>query len=371
MVNTKRYAPDYKVLIGGVDVSKHIDLRDVLSERPVDLVSISITETVNQADTFALTLRSRHRQLERFPNGEELAWIDDDGLKAGTEVIIEMGYVDNLAVKMIGTIRAASFSFAESGLINVRVDGQSLYSRLFDRRRRQPFADKTDSAIAEQIASEMKLQAVVDPTNVEYQTVSNRDETCAAILQGRADRLYYELTVKEKTLYFQRPSYLDNTSPVQSLVWGESLISFSPRINTNGLVTRVEVRNTQTSHGGATTPIVAVVNADDVPARLGQRSGAQMLREKSGEKVLLSEDQQVTTVEEATTIATAQFRSKAIGFIEGQGATIGNPEIRSRSVIELQRLGRQLSGLYYVTSSTHSIDANGYRTEFQVKRDGI
>ena len=31
MVNTERYAPDYKVLIGGVDVSKHIDLREALS----------------------------------------------------------------------------------------------------------------------------------------------------------------------------------------------------------------------------------------------------------------------------------------------------------------------------------------------------
>jgi phage protein D len=371
MVNTERYAPDYKVLIGGVDVGKPVNLHDALSQRPVDLVSVSITETINQADTFALTLRSRHRQLERFPNGEELAWIDDDGLKAGTEVIIEMGYVDNLAVRMVGTIRAASFSFAESGLINVRVDGQSLYSRLFDRRRRQPFADKTDSAIAEQIAGEMKLQAVVDPTTVEYQTVSNRDETCAAILQSRADRLYYELTVKEKTLYFQKPRYLIDTSPTQSLIWGESLLSFSPRINTNGLVTRVEVRNTQTSHGGATAPIIAVVNADDVPPRLGKRSGAQLMRAKSVEKVLLSEDQQVTTAEEATTIATAQYRSKAIGFIEGQGATIGNPQIRARSVIEFLRLGRQFSGLYYVTSTTHTIDANGYRTEFQVKRDGI
>ena len=114
--------------------------------RPVDLLSVSITETVNQADTFALTLRSRHHQLERFPSGEELAWIDDDGLKAGTEVIIEMGYVGNLAIRLVGTIRAATFSFSESGLINVRVDGQSLYSKMFDRRRRQPFADKTDSA---------------------------------------------------------------------------------------------------------------------------------------------------------------------------------------------------------------------------------
>ena len=190
-------------------------------------------------------------------------------------------------------------------------------------------------------------------------------------MQGRAERLYYELTVKEKTLYFQKPRYLVDTSPAQSLVWGESLISFSPRINTNGLVTRVEVRNSQTSHGGSTAPIVAVVNADDVPACLGKRSGAQIVREKSGEKNLLSEDQQVTTVEEAATIAMAQFRSKSIGFIEGQGSTIGNPQICSRRVIELQRLGRQLSGLYYITSTTHTIDANGYRTEFQVKKDGI
>lgn len=371
MVDTSRYAPDYSVLIGGVDVGKRTDLKNALKERPVDLLSVTITETVNQADTFALTLRSRHRQLERFPNGDELAWVDDDHLKPGTEVVIEMGYVGNLAVKLVGTIKAASFSFTESGLINVRVDGQSLYSKLFDRRRRQPFADKTDSAIAEQIAAELKLKSVVDATNVEYPTVSNRDETYAGILQARANRLYYELTVKEKTLYFQKPRYLVDSSPAQSLAWGESLISFSPRINTNGLVTRVEVRNVRTSHGGAKEPIIASVGVDDVPARLGKRSGAQIFQAQFGEKKQLSQDQQVATVEEAAAIATAQFRSKAIGFIEGQGATIGNPQIRARQVIELQKLGKQLTGLYYVTSSTHTIDANGYRTEFQVKRDGI
>lgn len=371
MVNTERYAPDYRVLIGGVDVGDRFDLVDALRARPVDLVSLSITETVNQADTFAISLRSRHHELERFPNGAELAWVDDDALQAETEVVIEMGYVGNLGVKLVGVIKAASFSFAESGLINVRVDGQSLYARLFEQRRRQPFADKTDSAIAEQIAGLARLGSVVDPTTIEYPTVSNRDTTLAAILQSRADRIYYELTVKERTLYFQRPRYLVDLSPAATLVWGESLTSFSPRINTNGLVTRVEVRNTRTSHGGATAPIVAVVEAADVAPVLGKRSGAQLLRTKSVDKRMLSEDQQVTTVEEAAAIARAQVRSKAIGFVQAQGSTIGNPQIRARSVIELQRLGRQLSGLYYVTSTTHTIDGNGYKTDFQAKRDGI
>ena len=86
---------------------------------------------------------------------------------------------------------------------------------------------------------------------------------------------------------------------------------------------------------------------------------------------MLSDDQEATTLEEAKEIATATLRKHAIKFISGQAATIGNPQLVSRTVIEMQRLGKQFSGKYYVTSTTHSINGAGYRTTFNVNRDGL
>lgn len=367
MPSVERYVPDFSIKLA----SGGGQMRDLLTGRALDILSVTITETVNRADTFSFTLRSSHKQLERFPNGNDLLWIDDQSLEIDTLVDIELGYIGNRAVKLIGTIRAVNVSFSDSGLITVRVDGQSLYAKMFDKRRRKPFADNTDSAIAAAIAAEVGLSAKVKTTTTEYQTVSNRDSNLASILQTRAERLYYELTVKQRTLYFEPPRYLDNKHPTLHLKWGESLLNFTPRINLNGMPTRVEVRNSRTSHGGNTKPIVATVDAESVAACLGKRSGPQIAKSKGRQNVVLSDDQKVTTPEDAKALAIATLRRHAIQFIEGQAATIGNPQLVSRQVIDLQGLGSQLTGRYYVTSTTHSIDGSGYRTNFQVNRDGI
>ncbi len=55
--------------------------------------------------------------------------------------------------------------------------------------------------------------------------------------------------------------------------------------------------------------------------------------------------------------------------LTGSGSTIGDPRIKAGRVIRLDGLGDQFSGLYRVTSATHSIDASGYRTNFQVRKE--
>lgn len=371
MVDTSHYAPDYKISIEGVNLQKDDELSAIMGDRPLDILSITINETVDQADTFALTLRSRHRQVGRFPSGNEMTWIDDDRLKVGKQVELEMGYVGNRTLTFMGRITATNTSFGDSGIITVRVDGQSLYGDLFRRYRRQAFANKADDSIASVLARDLKLDVQADPTDIEHATVSNPDASYGTILQERAKRLYYEVKVKGKKLYFQKPRYLVDLNPQVTLTWGRDLVSFSPRIKTNGLATHVEVRNPRTQSGGSTQPLVGVADASSVPPRLGKRSGPQIVREMWGETKVLSDDQEVSTPEEARTVAVAQYRRSAIDFIEADGSTIGDPRLVSQTVIKLMGLGDQLSGLYYVTSSTHTLDANGYRTNFHAKRDGL
>jgi phage protein D len=72
---------------------------------------------------------------------------------------------------------------------------------------------------------------------------------------------------------------------------------------------------------------------------------------------------------EATQIAKGKFNDMIIDFITGEGTAIGNTDIRAGRVIELLKLGQRFSGLYYVTSSTHSVDQSGYITQFTVERN--
>jgi phage protein D len=59
----------------------------------------------------------------------------------------------------------------------------------------------------------------------------------------------------------------------------------------------------------------------------------------------------------------------ALSFVQGEGVcSRGRPELRAGTVIRIAGAGRRFSGLYYVTSVTHTLTAAQYTTAFTVKR---
>ena len=65
------------------------------------------------------------------------------------------------------------------------------------------------------------------------------------------------------------------------------------------------------------------------------------------------------------------LRNKVNTRLTGSGTAVGDPRIRAGAVIKLDGLGPDFSGNYRVTSATHSIDGNGYRTAFKVRKEII
>ena len=247
MVDTSHYVPDYMVAIDGVDLNKHTEFSAILGGRPIDITSVAITETVNRSGHFHHSAAQPSQGVGAFPKRRRTDVDRRRQPQSGPEVTIALGYVGNLAITLLGKITATSIGFAESGLITVKVEGKSLYVDLLMQRNLQAYANKSDSAIASTIAGDMNLDSHVDPTTVPHATVSSPQDNLAEILRKRAERLYYELKVKGRTLYFQKPRYLVDLSPALTLVWGQDLLSFNPRIKTSGIVTRVVTRNVATA----------------------------------------------------------------------------------------------------------------------------
>jgi phage protein D len=363
--SAEHYVPHFEIQVGVDEPLRH--------GQTIDVLSVSVTDTVNQADSFTFTVRDRHPQPGHFAGGAKLVWIDSGSFDEGTEVNIRLGYVDNLAFEFEGEITAVSASFPESGLPTLAVRGFSFYHRLQRRRRRKPFKSATDSGIAEEIAKDMGWGSEVDVTDVERPLVSSDSATYDSILKSRAQRINFEVAVKKKVLHFQKPGYMESLSPQHSFEWGSSLRSFSPSLTTFGMVTHVAVRSPQTARGRGRKPLVSVAMATDRAHQqysMGKRTGPQIALEEFQANELLHEDHDIENQKEADAVALAQLEAKALGFISGRGSCIGNPKLKARSVIELRGLGERFSGTYYVTSVTHTIDAGGYRTDFEVKRNG-
>ncbi|MBI1298816.1 hypothetical protein GC175_28110 [bacterium] len=363
-VDTSRYVPDFEIKLDG----EPLDL--FCAGVKLYVMSLSIKETINQADSFEFTVAAHSHHLASFPTGRELACLDDERFGEGHKVEIRVGYVGNLALRFLGQISANSSNFPVTGIPTLTVRGFSRYLQLIHDHHPKPFDANTDSGIAQEIAAKVKLEADVDPTAVKHPMVSTSNKSCAEILKDRAERINYEVAVKENTLIFKKPAYIDRPSPtLPPLTWGQDLLSFQPHLSTYGIPSSVEVRSPQTTWGGDKNAIRGVCNTAELKPKLGKKSGmAQAAR--LGENKVLLQDMLVSTPEEARTVAEAYCRRKMLNFIQARGSSIGNPELVARQVIQLEGVGERFSGPYYVTETTHKIDNNGYRTDFECKRDG-
>jgi phage protein D len=366
MSPVKTYAPDFLIKVWGTDIRRDLT---------VDVLSVSVTDTANQADSFSFTVRDRNPTPGGFAGGTTLEWLDSGLFDEGNEVEIRMGYVDNLSFVFVGDITAVSPSFPESGVPTLTVRGFSRYHLLQRTKRTKPFESSTVSGIAKEIAGIMGLKPEVDPVEFEHPYDANANLPYAEILKQRAAPINYEVAVKyvEKaghTLFFQKPCYYKkNPGPVMELRWGRDLRSFSPSLSTYDMATEVEVRASITSLGEGKTPLTRRAVAGAERFRMGDRTGPEIALSIFGDNAVLYPVHEVHNPAEAKEVAIAQLEMKSLDFISGQASIIGTPSLRARIMIKLTDLGRRFSGPYYVTSVTHTIDSSGYRTDFQVKRN--
>jgi len=57
-------------------------------------------------------------------------------------------------------------------------------------------------------------------------------------------------------------------------------------------------------------------------------------------------------------------------LVRASGATVGLPDLRAGSRVVVLGLGTRYSGSYFITQSTHTIGAGGYKTTFESRREG-
>ena len=153
MALVDRYVPAFLIKVGRMELRYGIPYTQ--NGATVDVLSVSVTDTVNQADSFSFTVRDRHPERGHFAGGTELKWIDSGLFDEGNDVQIQMGYQSKPSEKdtfdFEGEITAVSASFPESGVPTLVVRGFSFFHRLQRRKPRKPFEDTTDSGIAREI----------------------------------------------------------------------------------------------------------------------------------------------------------------------------------------------------------------------------
>lgn len=330
-----------------------------------------------------------------------LQFLDHPLLSVDTPFSFSMGYApDPLEEVFVGEITGVEPTFPSGGMPTLRVTAQDFLNRLThgtkDRSFRLsipsygnialpdpvvaslvtatnlliPESDPVGGALAALMTLATFLKFPPTDADVRKQQKETDFDFLTKIATENGFEMFIDHTASPKGRVLKFKFLISEFTPSLSLKWGASLMEFTPRLTTVGDVFGVTVRVWVES---LQTEFVIVASWDYDRASLNLSIYPSLLGDV--EDVLGSEAKGKTLSIETTSYVTAprailsELLPRLNNRLTGSGSCIGDPRVKASRVIRLDGLGDQFSGLYRITSATHTFDASGYRTSFQVRKE--
>jgi phage protein D/phage baseplate assembly protein gpV len=334
------YAPRFDIRVAGVTLAADVTQR---------VLSVTYDGSLDTADMFHITIANPGNQFTDSPL-----------FSPGQEVELYMGYGADLTPMMLGEVTTIEPVFPEDGPPTISVSG---YDKSYRMRHNQSvprqFRYITDSLIVAQIALENLLVPAVDPSPWFHTSLTQTGTDFGFIKQLAASNLF-DAYVYWDRLYFQLPVQ----GEAYVLEWGQSLRSFSPRLSTATMGGLQVVRGYNEELATAIVGVATgeLLNLNELINRLGP--SALELVASLGRRWIHS--QKVSSPVDALGLGKALLQDLLNGLYEGHGSCIGLPALRAGRFITVKGVGKQFSGSYRLRRVRHTINDNGYLTEFDI-----
>jgi len=338
------FAPRFDVSISGITMAADVTQR---------VLSVTYEGSLDTADMFKIVISN--------PANE---FTDSPLFSPGQDVEVYMGYGADLTPMMLGEITTIEPDFPENGFPTIAISG---YDKSYRMRHNQSvprqFKFMTDSLMVAEIAAENLLVPIVDPSPWYHNSLTQTGTDFAFIKQLAANNLF-DAYVYWNQLYFQFPIQ----TQAYVLEWGQSLRSFSPRLSTATMAGLQVIRGYNEVLATAIIGVAtgALLDLDDIINRLGPAT-LDMLA-SLGRRWIHS--QKITSPIDALALGKALLQDLLNGLYQGTGSCIGIPALRAGSFIEVAGVGNTFSGSYRLRKVKHTIDENGYLTEFDITQQG-
>jgi phage protein D len=391
MARYPRYAPDFRIKINDEDMPASVRAT-VTSVRYQDGRQVADRVEIGLANPNSRWLQTHIRGLgfRPFPTGVKLGPVGRlDTAPEGTfdldnKLSLGIGYTpDPLEEMFLGEITGLQVSFPNGGMPTMTLVAHDYLHRLTQGQYARGFGLLPDFLIAMILSAENLLIPLVDPSIIAGSTAIavlnaifmghgryQEQQSDLQLLEEIAATYDAEFWVEGNTLYLSR--FLKEYTPRLTLVWGESLMDFSPQVSTIGQVAGVSMKFTLRE-----IPLDFLVTVawdfDRETLAISVVPGVAVAGAKSvvGPAYTII-DQPISNPADIANSAlkiTHELRNKVNNRLTGSGSAIGDPRIRAGGIIRLEGLGPDFSGDYRVKSATHSIDSGGYRTNFEVFKE--
>ncbi len=356
------YVPFFEVRLAGAALSQNV-IRDILS--------VTYKDDIEKLDSFEITINNW--------DADKLAlkYSDTRLFDPGKKLELFMGYRnEGEPVRMIqGEITSLRPTFPASGTPTLAISGLNLLHRLRVKQESKAYLDKTDNDIAREIADRLGIEIETDPNapaaNRPYQYIIQDNRYDILFLMERARRIGFDLFVEEKgsesklhfkpTLNIKRVAY--------ELEYGKSLIQFQPNLTTAHQVFEVKVTG-----WNATKKEKIEATADRSMLRnkgVGANGGQEVIEQAFKQRKEVVANKIFEDKDEADKYALETLENIAKDMIRGSGSTVGLPDLRAGTVLQLKGLGKRFSGRHLTTSTSHTIGDSGYTATFECRREEL
>jgi hypothetical protein len=192
----------------------------------------------------------------------------------------------------------------------------------------------------------------------------------SAIAKENGWEMFIDHTQQPRGFVLKFQFLLQDYAPNLTLKWGSSLMEFTPRLTTIGDIFAVTAKIWVAA---IKTEFVIVVGWDFDRAAFNLQVYPNLIGdideilgpEAAGKTVSVKATGFPTSLREVLSELLPRLNNR----LTGSGSTIGDPRIKAGTVVNLEGLGEQFSGLYRVKSATHTLDSGGYRTSFDLRKE--
>lgn len=350
--------------------------------------AVSMTEDDRQADSASITIPDPRMNYA-------------DALIEGSTLEVDMGYAEpnQHALMLRAIVTKVELTYPQQGVSTLTLKGEDRSILMGLVEKRAVWRNRKVSDIVREIGqangfTQVEVELNPDPQLTDSHLTQD-GKTDLAFLQELAQKYHANCFVEldeqgQEVLYFIPERRIINLRRLDQLFLryrmgpNSNLISFSPRFDSS-YIDRLKAVQDVDQQGNAIQTQQPPPSEEFIweldPALLAQASPKDRDKIRSLYQVGVERkrnlQQQLTAAQPAVgTVAGTQsdvdatgdaLESRRLGM-SGSGSTFGNIWLRAKSNVTVEGVGGRFSGDWYVSSVTHKIDNQGYRSDFRCVR---
>ena len=389
----RRYSPEFEIRINGdpVPAALRANVTSVRYEdgrNAADRVELGIANV----DLQWLQEHIRGLGFRPYPTGVRLGPITTHvggGALFDMDNALElsMGYAGGPLEPMFeGNVTGIQASFPSGGLPTMTLVAHDRMERLSRGKYARGFGAIHDLVVAAILSAENLLIPQIDPAVVGIAVGlaaldkmfsgtgrKQKGQSDLEVMKSIADEYDADFWVEGNTLYFAR-FFPKSYTPALTLQWGQSLLEFSPRVSTAGAVVGVGLKvNLREIRLDFLISVYWDFDRETLGISVVPAAAAKGAKKRFGDQWTFMDRsiKSAADVGVSAVMLTRELRKRLNSRLTGSGSAVGDPRIRAGEMVRLEGMGPDFSGDYRVTSATHTIDAGGYRTSFEVAKEII